>query len=209
MSKKLITILLLLFISLCSLIFITFYYTDTSSAPQPKRSIIHTEIPTSTLSAIPNQLSITSGENASIDIVLDTSKNVSLVQLEIAYDPYALTSVNIFPGNYFIGPEIVLEKIDYKNGRISYAIKCPLTKKADTENTCTNSHASIVATITFTATNYGFQKKTDVSFLPKTSIRSDLGEIELRESIGTTIKVSPSFYTPIASPSGQALPIQP
>lgn len=209
MSKKLITILLLLLISLCTLIFITFYYTNTSSAPQPKRSIIHTEIPTSTLSVIPNQLSITSGENASIDIALDTTKNVSLVQLEIAYDPYILTSVNIFPGNYFIGPEIVLEKIDYKNGRISYAIKCPLAQKDDNVNTCTNPHASIIATITFTATNYGLQKKADVSFLPKTSIRSDLGEIELKKSIGTTINVIPSFYTPVASSSGQTLPIQP
>jgi hypothetical protein len=99
----------------------------------------------------------------------------------------------------------VLEKIDYKNGRISYAIKCP----SDTENVCTNPHASTIATITFTATNYGLQKKTNVSFLPKTSIRNDLGEVELKDSLGTTINVAPSFYAPIASPAAQTIPIQP
>lgn len=199
---------MLLFISLCALIFISFYHVKASYTPQSTSSAIPPDKTVSILSIAPNQLSVISDENASIDIILDTTKTASLVQLEIAYDPYILANINILPGNYFIVPEIVLEKIDYKNGRISYAIKCPLTQKDATQNSCTNPHTNIVATITFTATNYDLQKKTNVSFLPKTSIRSDKGEIKLRESIGTAINVAPAFYAPIASPAAQTLPIQ-
>lgn len=210
MSKTFLALLLILFTLLGVLFFIVLYNPNQPAAIETsKKSTNQISTSDSSLSLIPNLLTLTSGENGTIDVVIQSKDNINLVQLEIAYDPYSLTDISIFPGNYFITPDIALEKIDYKNGRISYAVKCPSKQDINANNNCINPNANIVATIAFKTFGYSSQRRSVLSFLPKTLIRNLSGEVNLRETIGANITIKPAFFAPIASPSGQTVPIQP
>ncbi len=58
----------------------------------------------------------------SLPISITTGSNkVTAVQLELQYDPKILTDVSVAPGAFFKNPVILLNQIDSKTGRISYA----------------------------------------------------------------------------------------
>lgn len=59
----------------------------------------------------------------SIPIIIQTGENnVTVVQLELSYNPSILTDVSINPSGFFENPAVLLDKIDTKNGRLSYAL---------------------------------------------------------------------------------------
>ena|ERR1035437_2090897 len=65
-----------------------------------------------------------------VDVAIDSGQdNVTAVQLELSYNPKALTNVDIAPGTFFNNPNILLKKIDPVNGRITYALGVPWDKK--------------------------------------------------------------------------------
>ena len=65
-----------------------------------------------------------SGANTySLPIIINTgANNVTAVQLELAFDPSILTDVNMNPSSFFEDPAVLLNRIDSKQGRISYAL---------------------------------------------------------------------------------------
>jgi hypothetical protein len=57
------------------------------------------------------------------NITLTTERSkVTAIQIELKYDPIALTNVDIKPGTFFPNPTIISKKIDTINGRISYLL---------------------------------------------------------------------------------------
>ncbi|MBI3070341.1 MAG: hypothetical protein HYY87_03500 [Candidatus Levybacteria bacterium] len=74
------------------------------------------------LSFSPNPLLISSA-SASVDVAVDTGNNaLTAVQLELSYDPTVITSIKLKPASFFPNPVVLLENIDAKNGKISYAL---------------------------------------------------------------------------------------
>ncbi len=170
-----------------------FFYTD-GATNRPKRSLkklVFNQPADAYLSITPSFLVATSSADTSVDVVLETQSQPTIIQLEIAYDPASLYNMSILPGEYFVAPVVPLEKIDYKNGRISYA----LSGKA------INPNSKTIATIYFTPLNYGFKKQTELKFLPKTSIKEESKLIELKSTAGAIVTISPSFFIPTATPS--------
>lgn len=183
MSKTLIVLLITLLITLSFFLFVKFFYFKTfipQSAPSKQPSRV--SISEANLYFSPNYLITQATSSAQVDIVLQTNSGPNLIQLEIAFDPKVLFNVTINPGDYFINPEIALYNIDIKNGRISYGLSChPYTERREREGSnCINPNSNTVAAITFNTYNYGPQKETNLSFLPKTLIRRDNEEIKLK-----------------------------
>lgn len=154
--------------------------TSQSSGLQPTKA---PNVAFTTLSIIPNPLTI-STPSASVDVSIDTKTNkVTAVQLEISYDPKALTNVDIAPGTFFDNPIVLVKKIDQQEGRITFAlaISPSQTAKMGTGN---------VAMITFTSliTPVG---KTEIKVLPETLVTAEgVSSSVLKSSSGTTI-ISP------------------
>lgn len=192
MSKKLIFVLLILFLSISTLIYVKINLSQsTSSLPAPVIKSVPKPLNETFLSFLPNPIIVGPGQNSSVDIILDTSLNPTLTQIELAYDPRLLYNVSISPGNYFLNPEIILEKIDIKNGRISYGLKGDVINKTE----------STIATVNFATINYGIQRETNISFLPKTLVRNTAGDIKVNNIYPGTIIIKPVFYAPVSSVS--------
>ena len=90
---------------------------------------------------------------------------VTAVQLELQYDSKVLSNVSVVPGSFFNNPNILLNQIDAKTGRISYAFGVGLEEKG-------LAGQGIVATLTF-ETNAGITQQTRISFLPKTLVTAE------------------------------------
>ncbi len=193
MSKKLTLALVLFILALCALGYVMFFYTtDNPAYTKPNlKKLVFNQPSDALLSMMPDFLIATSSANSTVDVILETQSSPTVIQLEIAYDPGSLYSVSILPGDYFIEPAIPLEKIDYKNGRISYALS----------GKSINPNSKTIARINFKPINYGFKKQTELKFLPKTSIRQGVKSVELKNMSGSIITVNPSIFIPTATPS--------
>src|SRR5438477_144560 len=130
MSKKLIAILLIFIIVISVLIFIKFIYLNNfpiqslsriKPVPAPTLETSLSLLPSSqVVSASPNlpagllraKASATERrQGAQVNVVLNSnlpSNSPKLIQFEINYDPAALYSVNVTPGDYLINPEVIL-----------------------------------------------------------------------------------------------------
>lgn len=198
MSKKLILALIVLFLSLCCLGYVMFFYTS-GNPERPKRSLkklVFNQPADAYLSMTPNYFVATSSAITSVDVNLQTQSSPTIIQLEIAYDPNSLYSLSVVPGEYFVAPVIPLEKTDYKNGRISYALS----------GKSINPNSKTIARIYFTPLNYGLRKQTELKFLPKTSIKEGSRLIELKDTSGANITINPSVFIPTATPSASLAP---
>lgn len=193
MSKKLIFTLIILFLALCALGYVIFFYTtDNPVSVRPSlKKVIFNQPADGLLSMIPQFQIATSSATASVDVILQTQSRPTVIQLEIAYEPASLYNMSIMPGDYFVAPDIPLEKIDYKNGRISFALS----------GQSINPGSKTVARINFTPLNYGVTKQTELKFFPKTSVKEGSRLIELKNTTGATITIHPSFTIPFATPS--------
>lgn len=201
MPKTLISTLILLAIALSVFISVALHVSSRDNKSDEISGNHPTPIPylATSLSLLPNPLVITSGESASVDVTINPDTQPTLVQLEIGYDPNVLFDISILPGNYFADPAVVLEKYDTKNGRISYAVRCQ--PAADLDH-CANSNESSVVTVNFSSLHFGSQKETKLLFLPKTSLKRNNENITLHDAKDATIILKPSFFAPIATPSG-------
>lgn len=198
MSKKFILLLSILFLAITCLIYVRFFYIIASpTAPVVTLQSAPGIQPESSIYILPNPHVINASENTSLDVMLQTNLRPTLAQIELAYDPVILSNVSVIPGDYFLSPEVVLEKIDFKNGRISYALLG--ISKADA------AQMGKIATINFTPLNYGLLRQTSITFLPKTSIKNGSLVIGLKNMVGTTLTVKPSFFAPVATPSAAQL----
>ncbi len=57
-----------------------------------------------------------------------------------------------------------------------------------------NKSASIAATVTFTVITYGLKNETDLTFLPKTLVKTADEAIRLKEKTSAKIIINPSFF---------------
>lgn len=195
MSKTSFALLILFLITVGILLSLSTIYSPTVLNSLPKVFPTQAIVSESTLSLTPNPLSILAGQNTSVQVIIDSQgPKPSLLQLEMAYDPAVIKKVTIVPGTFFQNPQVLLNTVNARNGRVSYALASGL------ESTSENN-SKIAAIITITPYNTAIRKETLLEFLPKTVIRTSDSANTLKVAYGTKITVLPGF-SPLASPSG-------
>ena len=125
-------------------------------------------------------------------VSIDTGKNnVNAVQIELIYDPNAISNVKVTPMDFF--PEYVelLNNVDNKNGRISYA----LAVAPGQERT---KGAGDIAKITYTINQSSVS--TSFNFLPKTDVAGDTTAVSLLKS---TTNGTINIEAPVSTTSAQ------
>lgn len=143
-----------------------------------------------TLSFSPNPLVIAS-PSGTLEISIDTGTNkVNAVQIELSYDPNAITNMKILQGTFFSDATQLLNTIDAKNGKASYVLVISPSGRAQ-------SGKGTVATVAFT-NKLPSGQKTTITFTPKTLVTADDTPISvLKATDSATI-----FY--VQSAGGQA-----
>ncbi len=118
------------------------------------------------------------------DVIINTSEDeISGAQIELSFDPKALTNVDIKPGTFINSPAILIKTIDTKTGTVRYAIAIkPGDKMVKGEG--------VIATISFNKTN---AEETFINFLPQSQV-STTGHNQsvLRETISAVINLETS-----------------
>ncbi len=168
MPKKLLALIIVFLFVSAGFLFVTLTYSKNSplqnfslKTPSPR------PVPESTLIFSPNPLTVTIGATGSANIILDVQGTFpKILQLEIAYDPTILTQMKILPGDISDTQRILLNKINYNTGRISYAIDTPVKQ-------ISQKKSQIVATIHFLPINTLGKHETYINFLPKTTIKGE------------------------------------
>lgn len=187
MSKKLIAHLLLFLLLILAFFYVKIYVLRDS---QPKIFFpyeITNTVNEASLSLSPNTQTTSGGTDVFVSVIFDevpAVKEEILVQLELGFDPNFLNTPAIFPGNYFENPVVLLEKIDLKNGRISYALS-GLPKKGQGAN-------NIIAITNFKAYNYSPERKeAQIEFLGKTLVKIDKKQAILKTTGAKVTILSP------------------
>lgn len=182
MSKRTLALIIFLIIITGILIYIAVSPKETSVPTPPSVIKVAPKVPAeTTINISPNPLN-TSSMSGSLEINIDTKQNkVTAVQLEMSFDPKVLTKIEVKPGTFFSNPLILIKDIDYKNGRISYALGIspaanPLSGKG------------VIAEIDFSANNATTAGQTQINLLPKTLVTaSGVTASVLKQTTGTTI----------------------
>lgn len=132
---------------------------QTTEAPTPKASLYFQ----------PSTLTATTNGQQSVNILVDSAgMGVFGAQIELQYDPRAISNVNIVPAqNNFFGnqPTVILDSVDPTQGRASFAIGANIDG-GDKIGT------GVVATLTFTPNVFSGLSTTQIIFLPKTTVTS-------------------------------------
>ncbi len=117
------------------------------------------------LTLTPDPLTVTASAPSTLDIIINTGgNNVRSVQLEIAYDPKAVTNVSLKPGTFFTNPSVLpIGGVNQNSGRITYA----LVPNSFTES---KSGTGIVATMTFTPLLTTANPQTEITLLQKSLV---------------------------------------
>ncbi len=129
----------------------------------------------------------------SVNVVIDTlGKPAAGAQIELSYNPIALTNVSIkAPQASFFGPNpsVLISNVDPTQGRISYAVGISAT---DAEK----AGKGTIATITFTVNRLAGISTTNLTFLPKSAVTtlSSQGSI-LNTSTPLEIRLTPQPAT--------------
>lgn len=150
----------------------------TTVVAQPTPSLIQT-----VLSLSPGAVEVSSAAG-SVDVIIDSANNnVTGVQLELSYDPAVLTNVALSPASFFETPSVLINRVDAKNGKISYAIVIPPTGTA-------KKGAGNVAKINFDVKK-GATGSTQIQFLPKSIVTAEgLGYSVLKSTSDATVVIS-------------------
>ena len=198
MSKRTLFLIFALFVITFVLLIITLYNpSNPKPAPivtVPKESVEQTILsfgqPVATSSSSVTSLTY------SLPITIITGKNkVTAIQLELQYDPKVLSNVSIAPGSFFTKPEVLLEQIDVKTGRITYAFGVGLTDQGVMGQ-------GVVATLTFEAKK-GIEEETVILFVPKTLVTAEeITESVLKKTNVAKFTVGKSNSTPSAPSAG-------
>jgi hypothetical protein len=132
-----------------------------------------------------------------VDIAIDSGQNnVTAVQLELSYNPKALTNVDITPGTFFNNPNILLKKIDPVNGRITYALGVSLGQKGI-------SGQKNVAQISFFVVPGFGTTPIAINFDPKTSVSAEgYAQSVVKDLTGSLFTIKQAKPSP-TSPTSQ------
>lgn len=173
MSKR--TLLLIFVLAALAALFLNLALKKPSQVPAPTPTQIPTPTPVaqselnfgslSSYTAAPIDGS-SGGLMHSLPILLKTGTNkVTAVQMELSFDPKVLKIVAVTAEAFFPNPVVLLNKLDQKNGRISYALGIsPQDSGRKGQGTiATLTFESLVQTPTQTA----------VQFLPKSLVTAE------------------------------------
>lgn len=196
MSKKTLALIIFLFLVTCTLLYFSLRTTPQSTqplgpTPTPISVNAHTLLSMNAASATESSKTA----QYTVAVKIDTGDNpVNSVQMELAYDPQALTNVTLAPGTFFTQPNVLVNNINTTDGRISYA----LTEQIDLpgkKGTGTLALVSFNIAPTFTG------KTTTLTFLPKTAVAADkVMESVLKKTTDYTVTLQ-TATTPTASVS--------
>lgn len=188
------TLALIIFLALIatSLFFLAFSSLQNSKKSLPTSENINTEknkktAADTTLTLLPDSFSLSSSGSAEVAVVIDTGKNlITGAQIELGYDPNVITAVQMRPGVFIESPVELLNRIDLKTGRISYALGVPLGK-TPVQGKGIVAYLTVKKNMTTTYVN----AQSYITILPKSLVTS-LGEdgSVLKEMKGSTINVS-------------------
>lgn len=153
-----------------------------------------TPIGINSLSLTPATPSIIPGQINTVTVVLHSQNSNEnnkprIIQLEISYNPAALSDVALVPGDFFDNPTILLTTINERTGRISYALEARSTKGS-------GKTIGTVATISFTPNSAYTNRETTLSFLEKTMIRGKTDANILTDKHGTKLFFATGSATP-------------
>ena len=149
----------------------------TVAVQQPTPSLVQT-----VMSLSPNPVEVSSN-SGTVDVNVDTANNnITGVQLELSYDPNVLTNVQVSPASFFDAPSVLINNIDTKNGKISYAIVIPPTGEA-------KKGVGIVATIKFNIKKGATANQTQIEFLPKSLVTAEGLAYSVLKSTSDTIVI--------------------
>lgn len=144
-------------------------------------------------------LSTASAKTYSLPIKISTVNNkVTVVQLELSYDPKVLTNVKINAGTFFPNPFIPINQVNEKDGRISYAISVNPQDTGKQGN-------GLLATLTF-QTIMPTSQSTTIVLLPKSLVvaeGTDRSVLKATTSAQFTVGVVFASPTQTSSPSAQ------
>ncbi len=198
MSKRTLFLIFALFIITAVLLALALY-TPSSPKPAPiviapKESVEQTVLSFGEPVATSSSLTTLS---YSIPVNITTGKNkVTAVQLELQFDPKVLANVVVAPGSFFKNPTELLNQIDTKTGRISYAFGIGLTDQGVMGK-------GVVATLTFAALA-GTPQQTSIFFLPKTLVTAQNTTASvLKQTNNIQIIVGEKPSSPSAPPNTQ------
>lgn len=191
MSKRTLFLIFALFIITIVLLAITLY---TPSNPKPVQTVTAPKEPIEQTVLSFGEPVATSSSLAvlsySVPVNITTGKNkVTAVQLEMQYDPQALTNVSVAPGVFFKNPVVLLNQIDRKAGRITYAFGIGFTEQGAVGQ-------GTVATLTFETKT---PQQTSILFLPKTLVTAEgLSQSVLKQANNIQLTVGEKTSTPSA-----------
>ncbi len=196
MSKRTLFLIFALFVITFVLLVMAIYQPSapktrqTATVPEPvAQTILSFGVPSVATPSSP--LRQPADLNYSLPINISTGKNkVTAVQLEIQYDPLVLTNVKVVPGSFLTNPQVLLNQIDDKAGRISYAFGVGIKDQGV-------SGMGIVANLTFSTSKT--REKTAILFLPKTLVTAQgINESVLKETNVGQFTVGETNSTPSA-----------
>lgn len=190
MSKKTLLLIIFLFLVTCGLLYLALvtpplHQQQTVNRPTPTPLSVNAH---TTLTLTPASASQSSQlTQYTMAVVMNTGENkVNSVQLELAYDPQALSNVTVTPGDFFQQPSTLVNTINTVDGRISYA----LAEQVDLPG---KTGTGTVALISFNIAKDFTNQTTQITFLPKTAVAADrIFESVLKKATGYTLTLTPS-----------------
>lgn len=178
MSKT--SYILLALLAICLGIFLIIKYfspVETKLPTLEENAKVSDTLTQGTLSLAPTSQTLVAGQSSIIDIFLEAQNATpTVLQFELAYDPTVITPTQITPGNYFTNAIILLNDINPRNGRISYALKCSADYEKDPKADCGNASSEPVAQIAFTINPFAVTKETSLNIMPKTLLETKEAE---------------------------------
>src|SRR3989344_7865252 len=107
-----------------------------------------------------------------LPILINTGTNkVTAVQLELAFDPAILTNVNITPSVFFKNPNVVINKINYDIGKISYALSASESASPVHATERNKQENGALAILTFESEISSVSSA--ITFLPRTFVTAE------------------------------------
>ena len=164
MSKRTLALIILLVLVTGALLYIGSSSKQKTASIQP--SITPTYVGHTILSLVPNAATPAVGLHRSVNIFINTmGDNTTAAQAEIAYDPKAVTNVQVAQGSFFDNPIVLFNTVDQKNGRLSFAVGIKPEGQPQ-------KGTGTVATISYTVLP-GATGSTTFTFLPKTKVTAE------------------------------------
>ena len=156
-NKTWILVTVLIFFTI-SLLALSFKAKTPVPKPTVKQKVVEKNIP-STFLGISDEIRISTRSGIyEVDVNIDSGENqLNSVELQLSYDSKALVRVDLRPGNFFKDPVQILNKINEKEGIISYAVQNTSESFPKTKG--------VIAIITFSKIKTG---PTYIDFLPQT-----------------------------------------